>query len=332
MKVAVTGGTGMLGINLIKKLIKKDYEVLCLVRKESNKEFLEDCKVKLIVGDLTQPETLIPLVREAQRCFHLAAQVADVGPSEIFDKVNVDGTRNLCETILQYNPSCKLIYASTIVVFNFDLKKKRESTNYAISKYKAEKVVWDYIQNKNLIGTIIYPGMIYGPYDMRFIPSFIKYLKAKKVVYITGGESLAPLIYVDDLCDLFIKASEQDCANGRSYISIKGLDIGMHDFINMIADKTGYPRPKYTIPRSVMMILAIFLESIYNLFKIKTRPPLTKRMVDVLSIHGNFDTSKSWEELEWAPKTKIEEGLELTFKWYEEQKVLDGIILSSHRS
>lgn len=326
MKVAVTGGSGILGANLVERLVKSNYEVVCLVRRNSNKEFLEKLGVRLIVGDITQPQTLIPLIKEVKRCFHLASWVADFGPIEIFDRVNVEGTRNLCEIILQYNSSCKLIYSSTIAVFNVDLKKKWRSTAYAISKYKAEKVVWDYIQNKNLIGTIIYPGMIYGPHDMRFIPSLIKYLKAKKVVYITGGESRAPLIYVDDLCDLFIRASEQDCANGKAYISVKGLDIGMHDFINMIADRIGCPRPKYIVPKNFALTVAIILESIYRLFKVKNRPPLTKRMVDVLSIHCELNNDKVWEELKWKPKTSIQKGLELTFKWYKEQKLLDGVI------
>lgn len=325
MKIAVTGSSGMLGKNLVEKLVKNNYEVICLVRKNSNKEFLEKLGVKLIIGDITQPKTLIPLIKEAERCFHLASWMADFGPIELFNKVNVGGTRNICETIFQYNPSCKLIYASTIAVFNVDLRKKRKSTNYAISKYEAEQVVWDYIRNKNLIGIIIYPGMIYGSHDMRFIPSLIKYLKAKKVVYITGGESLAPLIYVDDLCDLFIKASENDCANGKNYISVEGLDIGIHDFINMIADKIGCPRPKYTIPKNFALTCTIILEFIYSLFKIKSPPPLTKRMVDVLSIHCRLSNNRAWEELKWKPRTSIQEGLELTFNWYKENKVLKGL-------
>lgn len=320
--VAVTGGTGTLGKNLIPKLKDKGYRVRCLVRGGSDRSFLSKYADEFIIGDLRKPEILVSLINGVTRCFHLAAQVSDVGQEKVFEAVNVDGTKNICDAIIRFNPMCKLIYASSISVLNVDENNPKKSTKYAISKFKAEQIVWDYIKHKNLIATIIYSGLIYGPHDLRLVPSIIKYLKSGKLFYIKGGETLAPLIYVDDLCNLFITASEEDCANGNSYISVKGLDIGMHDFINMLADRIGHPHPRYTLPKKPLMFSAIFLERIFDVFRIKRKPPLTMRVVDLLSLRWALDNSKAWEDFRWKPETRVNEGLEHTFNWYKENGII----------
>lgn len=322
MEVAVTGGTGTLGKNLIPKLKDKGYRIRCLVREGSDRSFLSKYSDKLVTGDLTKPETLVPFISGITRCFHLAAQVSDVRSNKIFDAVNVEGTKNICNTILRVNPMCKLIYASSISVLNVDKDNPKKSTKYAISKFKAEQIVWDCMKHKNLIATIIYVGLIYDPHDLRLVPSIIKYLKSGRLFYIKGGETLAPLIYVDDLCNLFIKVSEEDCTNGNSYISVKGLDIGMRDFINMLADRVGCPHPRYTLPKKSLMAMAVFLEEIFDIIKIKRKPPLTRRIVDLLSLRWTLDNSKAWEDIGWKPEIEINQGLDRTFNWYKENGII----------
>ncbi|MBI3600091.1 MAG: NAD-dependent epimerase/dehydratase family protein [Nitrospinae bacterium] len=322
MRVAITGGTGTLGRNLISKLKDKGYWIRCMVRERSERSFILKYCDELIIGDLTKLETLVPFISGVTQCFHLAAQVSDTVSKDLFEAVNVEGAKNIVDTILSVNPMCKLIYASSISALNVDKNNFRKSTMYAISKFKADQIVWDYIKHKNLIATIIYAGLIYGPHDLRLVPSIIKYLKSGRLFYIKGGETLAPLIYVDDLCNLFIKVSEEDRTNGNSYISVRGLDIGMHDFINMLADRVGCPRPRYTLPKKSLMSMAVFLEEIFNIFRIKRNPPLTRRTVDLLSLRWTLDNSKAWEDMGWEPKIGVNQGLDQTFNWYKENGII----------
>ena len=66
MKILVTGGTGFAGSHLCERLVGQGHYVRSLVRKGSRPDFLKSIGVEIVYGDLSQPATLSPAVRECE--------------------------------------------------------------------------------------------------------------------------------------------------------------------------------------------------------------------------------------------------------------------------
>jgi nucleoside-diphosphate-sugar epimerase len=313
MKIGITGCTGGLGNSLTKYLISKNFTIKAFVRKTSIIDDLKDLDIEFIYGDISDPDSITEFVKGIDVCYHIAALVGNAKKEDYY-KNNVLGTKNICEAILHHNPSCRLIYCSSIAIFRIKFYNKFIYSDYTNSKFQSEKIVNGYMLRKGLRATIIYPGYIYGPKDRNFLPLVIGLLKNNLKFLISGGEKNAPIIYINDLCELFYLAGINDIAIGKKYIGVKSLDIGVHDFIKIIADKFNYKYPEKKYPRLPLVIITTIIECIYKLFNIKSRPPLTMRVVGFLSYNFTMNDDLALRELGWEPKTSVKEGLEISLK------------------
>jgi len=298
MIIGITGITSGLGKRLAEILSEKKYKIKALIRETSDVNNLPK-NIDYIYGDLSNVEALKKLINNIDICIHIAAQVSHTSYKNYYE-VNVKGTNNICKTILEINPDCRIIHCSTISTLKVNPFFKIKSSNYAISKYYGEKIVIKYSKNNNLKYTIIYPGLIYGKYDKTLLPQAIKLIKYNMIKLIKGGEKKVPLIYVDDLCDLFIKVIENKKSINKRYISVKGLDIGVHDFFKILADKLGFTISKKTYNKIPLFIFAIIQEIIYKIFKKDKNPIITRTYVDIMSIN-----MKNYKKKYDDPKTDL---------------------------
>jgi nucleoside-diphosphate-sugar epimerase len=312
MKIGITGATGTLGKRLTGKLIDEDNRVITLCRDKESAKLQLESPVEIIEGDITKADTLVPFVSDLDVCIHLAAQVDHADKSHYWE-VNVKGTENLCNAIIKVNPKCRLIYCSSIAVLRF----REMKTNYSLSKAKGEEIVRA-MMNKGLAATIIYSGLIYGPGDDRFIPHIVNGLKKGNIPLVSGGESWAPVIYIDDLCELFIKVSQSEYAKGKSFLGIQQTSAGIHDFIRIIAEQGGYPVPKKKLQKSVLLLIAQVMEWLCSVPFIKGNAPITKRIIDILTINYHPSSFDNENQLGWKPETSMESGISafLTKKLY----------------
>lgn len=317
IKIGITGSTGNLGKQLTQYLAAKNFSIRCLIRAQSsaNSAYVSKAKnIEPVIGDILDRNSLIPFLKDLDVCIHLAALVDHASKNEYLI-TNVTGTENVCDIILETNRQCRLIYCSTIASLRLNKLFKPANTDYALSKYYAEQKVKDYSQKQGLKTTIIYCGLIYGPGDNKLVPGIIHNLASKRLKLVTGGEKNAPLIYLDDLCELFYQTVITADAVDKKLAGVQKLEIGIHDFIAQLAKQTGYPVPHTKLPKTLLLAIAIIWEALFKLLGIKKSPPLSKRVVDILSI--NFDAARyNLDTLpEWQPKVSVMEGITLTLDW-----------------
>lgn len=307
IRIGLTGGTGVLGSKLVKMLLEEEANVFCFVRKTSNINDIPQ-QVKLCYGELTDPISVESFISQIDICIHLAAQVSPT-TTERYYLYNVTGTENICKAILDRNPHCRLINCSSIAAYRIKGWCKMQYTDYAKSKLKADKLVDYYIKNKGLKGTTIIPGLIYGPGKNVFVPTIIENLKNNKLFLVKGGEYYAPLSYIDDLCDLFLRAVKNENSVGHKYFGINYTENGIHDFIKMIALKTSCDIPTKVYKKNRLMYKAIFLQLMHSLFRLKGHPRLSIRMVDILSINYPLTPKQRDNNLGWKPLVDMESGI-----------------------
>lgn len=320
LKIGITGCTGALGRRLTEIAVEKGFDIKCLVRKTSRLGNLAELNLEFVYGDIIDKDSLKNFTQDLDVCIHLAAQVGHRTKQEYTD-TNITGTANLCEAILEHNPNCRLVNCSSISALKAKRILKFLSSNYGKSKLGADKKVAMYEKHYGLQVTTIYPGLIYGPYDTHFVPVLMKYLQQGKVFFVTGGETKGPVIFIDDLCHLFLAAAQTDSAVGHKYLGVGDLSIGIHDFIKILANKTGHEIPKKIFPKLLLMPIAALCEFFYSLLGITKAPPLSKRIVGFFSINFKTSLEQFSHNLNWSPFVSPAEGIKHTVTWQKEQKM-----------
>ena len=92
MKTLVTGSTGLVGSTLVERLIARGYEVRALARKTSDLSHLKTTRAEIVFGDITDYDTLPPVVQGIDIVFHAAAKVTPGwGAWEEYEKTTCGG-------------------------------------------------------------------------------------------------------------------------------------------------------------------------------------------------------------------------------------------------
>ena len=128
MKVLVTGGSGYFGSLLINKLLQNGYEVGSL---DINKPKSIPKDVNFHKADIRDYENLEKALKGYKIIFHNVAQVPLAKNNSLFWDVNVNGTKNICESAVK-NEIEKIVYTSSSAIYGIPklnpVKEKAIST------------------------------------------------------------------------------------------------------------------------------------------------------------------------------------------------------------
>src|SRR5262249_46856222 len=96
MTILVTGGSGHLGANLLRRLVKGSEAIVALERQGSGNRGLAGVPIERVQGDLRDMDAVRRAVRGVTQIYHCAAKLSTIagGEREIYD-CNVVGTRHL---------------------------------------------------------------------------------------------------------------------------------------------------------------------------------------------------------------------------------------------
>ncbi len=286
----VTGGTGLVGYNIIVSLLKRNRKVKALVRSiEKGKKILPR-EVELIEGDITSKESLVSAFKNCKVVYHAAGFPEQwMKDPTIFEKVNMKGTQNVIEVALSHNIE-KFIYTSTIDVFKgekgklFDeliIDDQPKGTAYERSKQDAFQLVLRAV-GKGLPAINIHPAGLYGPgpTDSPGINNFIIDIKSKKVPMLLPGG--LPLVYAEDVGEGHVLAEENGLI-GESYI----LSDTYYE-LSLLAEQILYQlgmsiKPPRIMPLPVVNIVSK-LGEVYA--KVSGKPPLIPKGSATLFVMG----------------------------------------------
>ncbi len=317
MKVFVTGATGFIGSNLVKKLIAEDYEVSALVRLVQRRKL--PSKVKLIKGDLIIPSSLKNI--SADIIFHLAAGLPYHHLSDVeYKSINVKGVENLlknCNT----KKIKRFILVSTVGIYDLtsrkiinESSKIKLTSAYETTKYNAERKVKTFCKEKGIPFSIIRPTICYGPGDTR--PGFLnlfRLIKKKIFIPIGNGRNFFHTIYIDNLVDALILAATKKEAIDEDFI------IGDEPCPTMdqILNKITFVQKSFLIPVYIPKEIAVFIGEVFNILgKLGLPAPLNSQRVKFMTEDKQFSIDKAKKVLGYNPKINLTVGIDRTYKWY----------------
>ena len=334
MKALVTGATGMLGIQICSKLVEQGHAIRALVRPTSDTKPIDMPGVEKVLGDVRDIESLREAAGGVDAVFHCAARLGEWGPWEDYRRTSVEGTSNMIEAAIGAGVSRFLHVSSNAVYGQYSMKRvsvpateetpfNRElwkTDYYTRSKQESEDVVWECNRQGRIQVMVIRPGWMYGPYDRLGFPRLVRLLRRRMLILLSGGTNSLDLTYSGNVADAALLAIQTKETAGRAYNLTRDGIITQREFIYLVAEAIGAPRPRVSLPLKMVMPAALCLETLWRAFGAKSPPPITRFGAVMLGQQRLFDDSRAAAELGYSPVISYEEGVCRTARQYLERE------------
>ncbi len=313
--VVVTGAFGFIGHRIVDALIElgiTEIVAFDLPGFEINDTW--QGKVKYVAGDIANKSDVDSAMNNAGTVVHLAAMVGDWVPIELHDKVTINGSEFIFDAAVKHN--ARVVLSSSVVVYGDNLPNQtcdeekewgKSLGPYSISKQKQEKLAWEYHNNKGMKLTIIRPGTVYGPGSKPWVHDVVETLQTGVPALVSGGEFNAGLVYVDNLVQMFLLAATKDAALGQVFNGGDGSTTTWKTYMTDVAKVLNINSIKST-PLWIVKPVSSLLESVWHLFNIKTRPPITRESLNIVCGAMLIPISKAENLLGYNPEINYDEG------------------------
>lgn len=326
MIIFITGGDGLLGSNLVRELLKRDHEIRVLVQPGRYSKTLEGLDIKLYEGDILEYDSLKKAAEGVDAIFHIAANTS-IWPyrNPNVRSINVKGTSNVLKLAEELKVS-RFIHVGTANSFswgnesnpgieNTPYKGKKYGLDYMDSKWEAHQLVMKYVK-KGVPAIIVNPTFMLGPFDSApSSGSMIRAIYRREVPgFAPGGRNF---INVKDAAIGLANALKKGRV-GESYILGNG-NMSYNQAFTLIADTLGVKRPKYSLPKFLVLAYGIWGDCIAFLFGKK--PNVSFQMARISCDKHYYSSLKAVKELN-LPQTPIREGIHECYQWMKSNQII----------
>ena len=316
----VTGATGLLGNNVVRRLLDRGRAVRVLVRETSDPRALEGLDVETVQGDVCDAKSVERACAGVVCVIHSAGYV-QIGRSHLdrHRQVNVEGTRHVAESARRVG--ARLIHVSSADALGVDPSgaPADEETPlsdslpvpYVLTKREAEQVVLDEVA-KGLDAVIVNPALMLGPWDWK--PSSGRMLLAVA----RGTTFLAPrgncsFCDVRDVADGILSGVERG-RTGQRYI-LAGTTLLYLDAWRMFAEVTGGRRP--LCRAGPLMLLAAGRAGDLWTRLTGREPDVNSGAIALAKVPKDFSSKRAETELGYRTRP-LRQTVEDAWAWFQE--------------
>jgi nucleoside-diphosphate-sugar epimerase len=306
-KILVCGGSGFIGLNVVKFFKNKNYKIIATYKTKKPKNLYG---AKWIKADLTSQKNIKKVIRSCDALIQCAAITSGaknmVSKPFMFIANNVVMNSLLIKEAVQ-NKIKHFIFLSCSVMYHHSNRKLKE-TDYdprkklhkvyegmALTKVYIENMCKFYAERSNTKFSVLRHSNIYGPHDKfentnsHFMSSVIsrsKYASKKLIVWGEGNEK-RDFLYIGDFC-----AAIKNIMNNQKV---------KFDLINVCYGKA------FSV-KTIAKKIKIFMGKTYNILFDKKKPSIK---INIL-----IDNSKMFKKYKWKPNVPIDNGIKKTVSWY----------------
>lgn len=312
--ILVTGATGHLGANLVRRLLADGEKVRVLVR-DPGDAAVAGLDIELAQGDLRDPAACRAAVHGCQSIHHCAAQVSTLSGSprlkkEIFE-TNVLGTRNLLRAAREHHVE-RVVVTSSLSAVGYDPARPSDESMpfdpfawnlpYGVSKACEEHECLKACAD-GLPVVLAVSCAILGPNDFkpsRMGRTLIDFAHRKLRAYAPGGFEF---VSAADMVQGHLLCMKQGRPGQRYIFSTQYLSVD--ELLGIFEEVTGQPRPKLRLPPRLMATIASVMDGVLRFFPDRPRR-FTPAAVRLLRMQRRVDCTKAKTELGYQPGNIVE--------------------------
>ncbi|HEX2086773.1 MAG TPA: NAD-dependent epimerase/dehydratase family protein [Solirubrobacteraceae bacterium] len=311
----VTGGSGFVGGRLIGRLVGDGVRVRALARSDRAAERVREAGAEPVRGDLDDAGALRRGIAGCEVVFHAAAKVEDWGDPRDFERVNVQGTRNVlaaareagARRLVHVGTEAALLAGRPLVGADESAPLRPDSpVLYSSSKARAEMEV--VTAPPGLEAVVVRPRFVWGAGDTTLLPQIVAQMRSGQWAWVGGGRHRTATTHVDNTVEGLVLAATRGRDRGVWFVT-DGGSVVFRDFLTELARTQGVEPPDRSIPAPVARGAAIAAEALWRALRLPGHPPLTRFASWVASDECTISIARAREELGYAPVRTREEGL-----------------------
>ncbi|HEV2027855.1 MAG TPA: NAD(P)-dependent oxidoreductase [Candidatus Dormibacteraeota bacterium] len=307
-RVLVTGASGFVGANLVRRLLREGHEVNLILRPESAGWRLTELEsVAKHIVNLADAEGVMRSVEVVRPdwIFHLAAHGAYSSQTDLHEMIqtNVVGTVNLVQACLRTGFEA-FVNTGSSSEYGFKDHPPAESdllepnSHYAVTKASATLYCRLTAQTHNVQLRTLRLYSVYGPWEepTRLVPSLISYALKGRLPPLADPDVARDYVYVDDACDAYLLAATQAGAEPSAVLNIgTGIQSNLAQMVEVAC-----------------ALLEVREPAVWG--------SMANRRWDTNTWVA--DNKKAVAELGWTPQTSLVEGLAKTISWFRDHPAL----------
>jgi len=312
--VFITGGSGFLGINLVRYLLKKKFSVISYDLQPFD---YPDCQNEItsVVGDIRDFKLLQKSMSGADIVIHCAAALPLYSKEDIYS-TDIDGTKNVINAAIQ-NKVERFIHISSTAVYGVPDHHPLYETDklIGVGAYGESKIVAEQAcvaaRKKGLTVSILRPKSFVGPERLGVFALLYDWARTGHNFPMIGdGNNRYQLLDVSDLNDAIYACItlEKKRVNDVFNIGAKVFTTMKEDYQSVL-DKAGFGKRIIGTPAWLIIFILKILEALHI-------SPLYAWVYETASKDSFVSIEKAERQLGFAPKFSNKQALIQNYQWY----------------
>jgi len=246
--ILLTGGTGVIGSALLRRIVAEREPVRCLVR-DPRRLGEQRVRVQIALGDLADPASFRNALRGVHTVIHLGASIRDQ-PRGSIEELNAVATMRLVR-------AAERAGVERFVLFSALGAELHSRTRF----FRAKALACRAVEESSLATTVFAPSIVYTPGDPWL--TLLERLSLLPAVPVSGsGRSQYQPIWAEDVADCVMAALADGGAGGRSF-ELAGPDtLSYASIVRTVMRPLGRRRPLLPVPLPIVRLSLEALERV----------------------------------------------------------------------
>jgi len=312
MYIDLIGGSGFIGTSLAKKLLTNELAQVSIIDKANSEMFSKITKK----CDVRSMDDLQNTITKNSVIVNLAAEHRDnVLPLSLYDDVNVDGARNICNVASKKNVKT-IVFTSTVAVYGFaplgtdESGKIQPFNDYGRTKFEAEEIYkkWQSETPDQRTLVIIRPTVVFGEQNRGNVYNLLRQIASGRFMMVGDGTNRKSMAYVENIVS-FIEFSISFKPGVHIYNFIDKPDFSMNTLVMRVNNILGRSnKNRFHLP----YWLAFTIGKGFDLVSSLTRRQFTISSIRVKKFCANSVYNTAVNETGFVSPISLEEALERT--------------------
>ncbi len=310
--ILVTGGTGLVGQEILRHLADAGVPMTALVRSAEGETLVRGLGAEAARGVVEDAATWQQPFTGLSGIVHAAAIVAEPVSWDRFEAVNVQGTRFAADTALEHG--VPLVHISSVAVYGrraaddepysiteeYHRGRIEERDYYARSKRLAEQAVFDRAAH-GLQVCALRPCVVYGPGDRLLLPSLLRLARRGWLPKIGSGTVPMALVHATSVAQAALAAIRSGRGWGRAFNVTGDAPVTANDLFQAVQTVVERPVRTVPVPAGPALVLARAAEFGLRIAGPRRYPGSLQGAVRFLRGGDPYNADAAREVLGWRP-------------------------------